>query len=454
MTAVQQWRQEYGLPVRLVIMGNISPTIPLGIAQVRYIQICRRKWLTIFWKELLDSDRGRIDHHHHRHPTPFPLSTRETLSQLTTNYLLKHRSFTKLCDELQRNITAFYSHHPSKLVWDAMEVHPPFLAWFGVHGTAKKWLSLEPGTTKYCALEECQRIQSELHWWWIWQRFLLPLLIGQVREYDILFSSLADLYQSIQGFQTNDENDADDNTLPSIPPVLERYWDRVGQRKKVEGPVDPSGPASTPQGRKALGLLYELILVVGAASSSSLSSSSKGDTGEQQQQQEEEKEGIWNTLTAMEQIDGVHRMLSELFELCNTVMGELQEQWNHTNPLGSKKKSSSKNGVASSSSYQHQHHRQSLVEGLTSPAKELYDLFQDRLSISQDEWFYHYGGSPQDFIQGISTLIILGLIQTKTKRGGGIIVKSSTTSNNTKNNNSRKKMMNMVYYEKVSAMWC
>jgi hypothetical protein len=293
------------------------------------------------------------------------------------------------------------------LVWDAVELHPLFLAWFGVHGTAKQWLSVASGASKYTALEECQTIQHQLQWWWTWQIEILPLLMDTGKtDHKSLILSLADLYQAIKKRVDKD--------IPSLPVDLERYWDRAGKRKKTDR-TNPATALSVKQ-QQAQTLLYELILVLGCASSS----------------KDDPTDNVV-TLTPTEETEGIHRMLHELFEFCAEAMGELCNQWNMKNPLSKKS-----NHLPPPPALTHGpggcYHRQTLVEGLTSPAKELYGLLQDRLSIPREEWLYHFGGSPQDFMRGVWTLVLAGLVQAKSRRGGskGIIVQ----------------------YEKVSVMWC
>jgi hypothetical protein len=71
-----------------------------------------------------------------------------------------------------------------------------------------------------------------------------------------------------------------------------------------------------------------------------------------------------------------------------------------------------------------------MVQGLPSPAKQLYALLEGRLSVSRDEWLYAFGGSPEEFTLGTWYLMVCGLLQTKHKRGGGVL------------------------FEKVSVVWC
>ena len=476
MTTVQQWRHEHGLPVQLVIVGDVvqpwsSSILAQGIATVTYRQPCRITWLKVFWNELLLLNPQQPQQQQHS-PTPFPLVSSEALSQVLQNYQCEHGSLTRLCHDLQSNITEFYSHDPSTLVWDAVERHPLFLAWFGVHGTAKKWLSLSSGAVKYVALEECQRIQHDLLWWWIWPQKLLPFLMTRRRlvgnssetnevmnhrdDKTLLLSSLAELYHdtTVSFIQNRNENDTENEIKATcLPTQLERYWDRVGQRKRKTEKNPTTTTSSTSHSKQqepqlqnekqqALTLLYELILIVGATS--------EDDTIDGDAAAEAKRV---TPLTPMEEMEGIERMLHELFDLCVKAMGQLYHQWNSTNPLASQKSSSmeSQQGPLMSSASSC-HHRQTLVEGLGSPARELYGLLQDRLSIPRDEWLYLFGGSPHDFMQGVWTLVLLGLVQSKSRRSGGGTGGGSTDGSTT--GSSRRKGTNVVYYEKVSVMWC
>jgi hypothetical protein len=365
-----------------------------------------------FWQDLLN----------HTSQTPFPLPSMDRLEQLVQDYTLEHRSFSRLCEDLVTNVTVFYSH-PSRLVWDAVELHPPFLAWFGTHGTAKKWLSTQSGSSKYKALEECQRHQRQLQWWWNWQAKLLPILTtnenGTV-DLDAL-QPLAELYSSLIG---NTEKDG--ASAPSLPAELKRYLDRAEKAtlKEDEGSTRTEEAPFSPEQVQAQTLLYELILLIGQTLKEDDDASHQGKT-------------ISSKLSSQEEKDGLQRMIFELFELCIQSMDSLLEKWNEANPLSRTSKpsanKSSKRNADIPSPRQPCHHRQNLVEGLISPARELYGLLQDRWSIPREEWLYHFGGSPQDFVRGVWTLVLAGLIQGKSKRGG----------NGT-----------MVYYEKVSVVWC
>ena len=482
MTTVQQWRHEHGLPVQLVIVGDVvqpwsSSILAQGIATVTYRQPCRITWLKVFWNELLllTPQQQQQQQQQQHSPTPFPLVSSEALSQVLQNYQWEHGSLTRLCHDLQSNITEFYSHDPSTLVWDAVERHPLFLAWFGVHGTAKKWLSLSSGAVKYVALEECQRIQHDLLWWWIWPQKLLPFLMTRRRlvvgnnsetnqvvnhrdDKTLLLSSLAELYHdtTVSFIQNRNENDTENEIKATcLPTQLERYWDRVGQRKRKTEKNPTTTTSSTSHSKQqepqlqnekqqALTLLYELILIVGATS--------EDDTLDGAAAAEAKKV---TPLTPMEEMEGIERMLQELFDLCVKAMGQLYHQWNGTNPLASQKSSTmeSQQGPLVVSSASSCHHRQTLVEGLGSPARELYGLLQDRLSIPRDEWLYLFGGSPHDFMQGVWTLVLLGLVQSKSRRSGGG-TGSGSTDGSTTGSSSRRKGTNVVYYEKVSVMWC
>ena len=440
-----------------------------------YRQPCRITWLKVFWNEILllnpQLPQPQLQPYS---PTPFPIASSEMLSHLLHNYRLEHGSLTRLCYELQCNITDFYSQDPSTFVWDAVERHPLFLAWFGVHGTAKKWLSMSSGDVKYVALEECQRIQQELRWWWIWPTKLLPFLMrrvgsgratetNKVVNYEddktFLLSSLAELYYEAAApsvHATKDsENDVKATGRPALPTHLERYWDHTGQRKKTENnPATASSQLSQQQEQiqqlqkqkqQVLTLLYELILVVGASSQDNTIDGAA-------------EASRVTPLTPMEKMEGIERMLHEMFDFCAKAIGQLQDRWNGSNPLKKSKISTSSSTTAMTMEYQHGHwvssssschHRQSLVEELGSPAKELYGLLEERLSIRRDEWLYLFGGSPHEFMQGVWTLVLLGLVQSKTRRSSG-----GASGGSSSGRSGTRKGTNIVYYEKVSVMWC
>lgn len=349
----------------------------------------------------------------------------DRLEKLVQDYTLEHGSCTRLCEDLLTNVTIFYSH-PSRLVWDAPELHPSFLAWFATHGTAKKWLSTQSGAIKYRALEECQRYQRKLLWWWNWQVKLLPLVTtnGKWTAASDFLKLLAELHSSV-----SDGAERKNVAAPKLPAELERYLDRGGNRaSKQQDEADSTSTEQlllSPEQVKATTLLYELILVIGYALK---------DDGELSH---EEGRISRCKLSPHEQKDGIKRMVVDLFDLCINSMDSLLDAWSLTNPLSKTPKSSAKKTSRDDTCvpWPHRpcHHRQTLVEGLISPARELYGLLQDRWSIHREEWLYHFGGSKQDFVRGVWTLVLAGLVQGKSKRGG---------------NGTR------VYYEKVSVVWC
>jgi hypothetical protein len=75
------------------------------------------------------------------------------------------------------------------------------------------------------------------------------------------------------------------------------------------------------------------------------------------------------------------------------------------------------------------HLRREIVQGLQQPAKGMYGLLVDCLSISREEWFHTFGAQKEEFTFGVWTLIACGLLQAKPSRRG-------------------------VVYEKVSVVWC
>lgn len=381
---LEEWRTEYGLPVQLVVVGHIAPNTLPSNAHVRYVTPCRYTWLKTFWKTLLSNSES-----------PCPIASSDMLSQLVYRYRIEHRSLSMFMEELQLNVTYFYTP-PASFVWDALELHPSFLAWFGVHGTAKKWLSLKSGASKFTALQECQQFQHQIKWWWSLQMHLLPLLMDERTIPNDFLSVLAELYHAVREC---------DPKAPPLPPDVGRYWNR----KSADLTKTPDSELSSEQ-KRAQGLIYELILVVGHYL--------RGTT---------EDDAV--KLSSKEQMDGMQRMLHELFEFCEERMAKLQDKWNQNNPL-------SKRASSSGQTIDHGpcHHRQKLVDGLMSPSKELYGLLEDRLSIPREEWLYDFGGSPEDFMRGVWSLVVLGLVQAKSKRGGN----KGTT----------------VYYEKVSVVWC
>jgi hypothetical protein len=141
-------------------------------------------------------------------------------------------------------------------------------------------------------------------------------------------------------------------------------------------------------------------------------------------------------------------MIHDLLDVVVQSMDSLMEDWKDANPFSKHSTNKAPSKTSKTKREHHRlprtnndlslhrpcHHRHNLVEALVSPAKEMYGLLQGRWSIPREEWLYQFGGSPQEFMRGVWTLVLTGLVQSKTKRGG--------------------KEGNMVYYEKVSVVWC
>ncbi len=392
VATLQEFRQEHGLPVSLVVVGHVPVHGDMRL-RLRYVKACQTTWMKVFWQELGNKSK-----------TPLPVSSIDRLTQVVHNYRLEHQSMTRLCEDLLTNVTVFFAH-PSRFIWNGLELHPSFLAWFHVHGTAKRWLSTAPGSTKYTALAKCQRLQNQLQWWWNWQTKLLPFVLSPNDDQEFLgyLQPLAELFSSL----------TDTVAISCLPPLLERYLDRTGKRKMDETTSESN--SFSLQQQQARTLLYELIILLGHAN----------------KETNEAHDGR-TMLTVQDKTEGIRRMIHDLFEFVIQSMDAVICDWDQCNPLAKtlSKKSGQSDGEVTLSGH---HHRHDLVGGLISPSKELFGLLQDRLSISREEWFYQFGGSAQDFVRGLWTLVILGLVQAKWKRLG---------------------TGNTVYYEKVSVVWC
>ena len=169
-------------------------------------------------------------------------------------------------------------------------------------------------------------------------------------------------------------------------------------------------------------LLYELIVLLGHV----IRSEGEGKEGDTETDSEP---------TSEETMKGIHQMIYDLYESVIKSMEGLVSAWNQSNPLSqtTSKGANQAHNTSGSNLSTCPHHRQEVVEGLISPAKELYGLLQGRLSIPREEWLYQFGGSTQEFVRGVWTLVVLGLVRATSKRVA---------------------TGNMVYYEKVGVVWC
>lgn len=463
---IQEWRQDYGLPVSLVVFGhNVSIQGEGAQLRLRYIQPSYELWLRSFCHDLIWTQRQE---------TPFPLTSMDRLYEWVQHYTIEHGSLSRFCHDVEMCITEWYSpqfNDISSWVWDALEVHPSFLAWFSTYGTAKKWLSTQAGSTKYTVLEECHQIQQQLMWWWKWQAKLLPILMtsgnnnnnnnnNKIVTSEVayqLLKPLAELYSWL--IQTEKEPSS-----ASLPPEMERYLDRAEKRatNKSQPTSESQSISLSSEQTQAKTLLYELIILIGTtmdnarmSTTSEAAAAAAGTTAA--------ITGTTRTTTTcttipkisdLDRMEGIYRMIHELCEIVSDSMESLLEKWMEANPLAkrcdktistktkTKGSRSHRQHVTPGSSFDNEirslqrpcHHRKDLIDGLTSPARELYGLLQDRWSIPREEWLYQFGGSPHDFVQGIWMLVLTGLVQAKTKRAGN----TGT----------------MVYYEKVSVVWC
>lgn len=408
-----EWRLDHGLPVSLVVLGKPPAFESHGRLLLRCVQPCRTKWFQTFWNDLIMGD------------TPLPVLSMDRILEWIHSYQLEHLSLTKTCQNINTSITEWFTL-PWSMIWN-MELHPCFTSWFATHGTAKKWLSTMAASTKLVGLEHCQYIQHYLAWWWKWQAILLPIIFtsGSVQQLStqLLLEPLAELYSWVSTTQQEEK-------APSrLPSEMERYLDRAGKRESSTN--DAVMERIQQEQLQARTLLYELIILIG---------SDTEETESAAQEQEEASPPKRPRLGDKDHTQGIYRMIHDLMEVVIQSMDSLLEDWKDANPLMKHKPPPKKNRGRGSSTnndmalFRPTRHRQTLVQGLVSPAKELYGLLQDRLSIPREEWLYHFGGSPQDFVRGVWTLVLAGLIQAKTKRGG--------------NNGT------MVCYEKVSVVWC
>jgi hypothetical protein len=389
--------------------------------RLRHGSIDPDRWMSEFWKHLLlrTSTDGETPP-----PPPPPVST-DCLRQLVQNYTQNDLSLSQFAESLSQRLTRFYQGNKGSFVWDSMRSHPEFLAWFATYGNAKNLLSNASGVEKLQSFQICRHVQSQLAYWWSWQRRLIPLVVccssessrycqdGEQQrptslDRDKVLPVLAELHAlsleqdtATTRFSSSFSSSSADQQQDKVHKLLQRYLDRA---EKVDNKLLLSGPCPTRDktSNNTQTLLQELIVLVGNAKTN--------DDDERIQQ-------------------GTLQMLDELHGMVGKQIDDLLQQWKNHNPMFHEEEDDDE-----------QHDvvmeeespilRQDMVQGLPSPAKQLYALLEGRLSVSRDEWLYAFGGSPEEFTLGTWYLMVCGLLQTKHKRGGGVL------------------------FEKVSVVWC
>jgi hypothetical protein len=207
---------------------------------------------------------------------------------------------------------------------------------------------------------------------------------------------------------------ANDDTVVNVK-LLQRYLDR-GNHRNQNNNIISSGQEDNPPlsddddtpSKETLTIktrLQELIVVLGQ-----LLLSKEEDSSAPPSQVLEE---------------GILQMIKDLNRLIGEQIDQCMEQWKEENPLLRHPSERPEDD----DEMEAVHLRREIVEGLQQPAKGMYGLLVDRLSISREEWFHTFGAPAEEFTFGVWTLIACGLLQAKPSR-------------------------RCVVYEKISVVWC
>jgi hypothetical protein len=310
------------------------------------------------------------------------------VKELLQDYLRRHRSCSKLVQDLDQSIAHFYTQAGS-FVWDLSYHNVAFVAWFCTYPNAKKIMEIKGcGWETYQALETCRQIQDQLATCWESITSSLPLFLEEVSPASIkqTLSLLAKLLgEADPTMQRNDQEQERFETL--------RRWLDPSQKRSVES-TQVTDASSDDMYKKIRSLVRELIILVDAQGKAETLSKNPPDD-----------ETIQTELS---------KMIQNLYNLLGSQLDTWKGRWMNTCPL----LLLSDNGGIFDKDVQP---RYEIIEGLAHPAKALYQLLKGRLSIGRKEWLHDFGGSVADFTLGVWFLVVTGLLQVKRARGGQIV---------------------------------
>ncbi|CAJ1958190.1 unnamed protein product [Cylindrotheca closterium] len=381
------WRKEKGLPLSLIVMGTQEQVRDLCPLDTR-IQILspnvQTKWICQFLSNLMLSQ------------LPPPMQWSNIVTTLLEDFQYHDGSCTKFVQEFRAHVIHFFAATKGSFAWDLRVDQDRWhlMAWFCAYEGAKEYLeNTNPGSEKYKALDQCVRMQEELQHYWKGMILGLPLFLQFGKnesetkiEATGAIPCLALLYKWIQERTDNDS----DLVLPlkDLMP-LQQLLDPNGQIKEITF-------ATSGKPAKAIKtLIQELIILIHAYD---------GKSEQAETSHVVDKEIINSNLISMIQ------------ELCNLIGEQIDswvERWMEECPLlVIENNMNLKMNVCI---------RRETIEDLPQPAKSMYELLQDRLSIKREDWFYDFGGTVDDFTMGVWMLTVSGLVQCKRIRGGGIL---------------------------------
>lgn len=317
-----------------------------------------------------------------QYQTPPPVLW-EITSKLLQDYFQRQRSCTILVRELRQLISHFYTTKGS-FVWDIEAHNPDFVAWFCTYTNANKlFANHEHGWEKFEDLQNCNRIQQKIHYYWEGIAIGLPLYIGDIEEMSLSTTMpiMAKLYAwTKRAAVTNKEH---------VLKMIRRHLDP----REICSETENSALMLNNKDDKIGSLINEMILLLDA----------------------QEKERLKNRPSAKVFQDGVFQMIQNLFQLMGEQLDACNQQWKDSCPLRIERDDEN---VPFTNEINLRH---DIVEGLPQPAKTMYQLLEGRLSVVREDWLRDFGGTAHDFILGTWFLHLSGLIHKKHSRGGKII---------------------------------
>lgn len=346
------------------------------------------KWICQFLSNLMLS-QGNV--------LPPPIQWGKIVTTLLEDFQYHDGSCTKFVQDFQAHVVQFFATTKGSFAWD-LQVDKDrwhFLAWFCTYESAKEYLeNKDSGKEKYKALDQCVRMQQELQHYWKGMILGLPLFL-QFGKNEIespivakrIIPILALLYQWTQ--ERTDEIDSASPLKDLLP--LQQLLDPNHQIKEIIFRKCDESEKSIKT------LIQELIILAHAC-------------GDGKAEQAEASHVVDKEMIN----SGLITMIQDLCDLIGEQIDAWLERWMDECPLL----------VVEDSRRNHEMNiciRQETIEDLPQPAKSMYELLQDRLSIKREDWLYDFGGSVDDFTLGIWMLTVAGLVQSKRIRGGGIL---------------------------------
>ena len=450
--------------------------------RLRYIRLDANQWISHFWAELLP----KVNNYNNneggtRLSSSMPISS-TVFRRLGQQYTQEYGSLSRWVQEsLHQSITQFYAM-PGSFVWDVISSSsssaPPssisssavqewrndsrFLAWCCTYSTAKSSFSSSSSSSlpmtsrdKYQALCECEEIQSSYNIWYCLQiqSFLLrtKTMMTTTSSRDVggdsnsnnyyRLSILADIHHTLLSLlqpSSSSQKKQDmtivekEMTRASSFKMLRQYLKRGPKLKGMaaysddddagDATVSLSASSDTSNELNLLSLVNELIVLLDESCTS-------------QPHQDQERASQTSSSSMVE--TGIAQMIDQLDRGIGKEMDRYMGKWKGANPLYDNTREIWEDGPnhhLDEDGYQTTTRpivlRREIIDNLSNPARAMYALLENRLSITRDEWFHACGANTDHFSVGVWTLSACGLIQAKWGRGGKLL------------------------FEKVSVVWC